>query len=52
VRYLNPLAVKVSGLFFYPQHPPLVISDNSIRFGTNILTAPCSEGSATMFKID
>lgn len=50
VRYLNPLAIKVTGIFRYRNHFPVIVSENNLRVGGVTFTEVCTNGSGTVYS--
>lgn len=52
IRFLNPRAIKLSGIFWSPGEKfPVVLDDDGMRIGGNTWSAPCFGGSGTMVNL-
>ncbi len=51
-RYLNPLALKFTGLFFYPNLPPIAIEENRLLIQGNTIANACLGNAATVIQIN
>lgn len=52
VRYLNPLAVKVLGVFNYPNPRPVIIEEDQITIGGNRFSRNCFGNNRVDIRID
>lgn len=44
VHFINPAVIKLTGRFYLPKHPPIIITEEYQLFGNNIKMSSCSFG--------
>lgn len=44
IHFINPKVIKLTGKFYLPKHPPVIITEEYQLFGNNIRMSSCSFG--------
>lgn len=52
VRFLNPAALRVLGVFRVKDRAPVIIEENRTLFGGSISTGDCAGGAHTVFQLN
>lgn len=42
IRFANPHALEMQGVFFYPGRPPVIVDDSGIHYGANNFGGNCA----------
>lgn len=46
IHFINPTVIKLTGKFYLPKHPPVIITEDYQLFGNNIRMSSCSFGQS------
>jgi len=44
IRYVNPQAISVTGRFYYPGRPPVIIDEGAAHIGQTVISGDCNLG--------